>query len=104
MAHFVIVIAMTSPCIIATPNAVCDCCFAIAVVGLHSSCSIINNNVNTPSIKISIATLCRLLHHVVVCVTIAITIVGSRSGCSCCCGVLIAIAIVGSLSGTAVLF
>ena len=53
MAHFVIAIA--GPRSTATPNTVCDCCFtiamAIAVVGLHASCSIINNNVNTFSIK-----------------------------------------------------
>ena len=41
---------------------------------------------------------------VLVCVTIAIAIVGLRSGCSCCCEVLIAIVIGGSRSGAAVLF
>ena len=50
MAHYDIVVA--GPRFIATPSILCVCCFTIAVVSLHSSCLIINNNVNTFSIKI----------------------------------------------------
>ena len=50
-----LVIVIAGPWSNETPDAVCDCCFAIAmaivVAGLHSSCSIIINNINTSYIK-----------------------------------------------------